>query len=697
MAFSSLDWPLSIKTTTGDPVGEFFVPALAEAHTYDVAVGYFSSAWVRDAAEGLARFATNGGKARWILSPALSEEDFLVISDDSGASFDVQRVNEIVARSFQDLFEALKREPRVALGWLLADKVIQIRVGIPQNRLTGIMHAKMGLFSDHEGNKLGFSGSYNLTHGAQTNWEKIEIFQAWASDESRRRVEDIREDFEAMWRSEDPNLAVYCASDEALQPFVKEARRTTRPYPAPEGIRDSVEIPPWFLTNGKLRDYQEQAISKWFQKNGRGILNMATGSGKTATALAAAVRLAQHSEKSGAKLTIVIVVPYRHLADQWDTEAREFGFEPIVCYDSAAKWTPKAETATRRLATGEIKTVVYIVVNATFARPPFQFVLEHCPAPVCLIADEVHNLGAPNLVMALPSSCKFRMGLSATPVRHGDEQGTKAIEAYFGPEIINFGLKDAIENGYLAPYRYFPILVKLTDDEMAEYTNLSHEIAKAYVMNASDDDGPSDRLKLLLIKRARLVAGAENKLVELQKAVSEHKDSNYNLVYCGDVNDGDERHVEKAQRILGTVVGMRTRRFTAAESPAERREILGQFGRGELQALIAIRCLDEGVDVPRTETAYILASSTNPRQFIQRRGRVLRKAPGKTSATIYDFVAIPDLDAIPAFGQDGFNIERRMVQRELERVSEFASLALNSGETLARLREIKQSLNLMDS
>ena len=310
----------------------------------------------------------------------------------------------------------------------------------------------------------------------------------------------------------------------------------------------------------------------------------------------------------------------------------------------------------------------------------------------------MHNLGATKNLKSLPVTATFRLGLSATPVRRGDEQGTKALEDYFGPEAIRFELKDAIENGFLCPYDYFPILVQLTDDEMEAYLELSIQIANIWGSDHDADNGPSDKLKWLLLERARLIGGAENKFHELLPIISQDPDKAYNLVYCSDAKDPqtEERQVERAVRIISTEAHMRANKFTAGESPKQRKELLSDFEAGRLQVLVAIRCLDEGVDVPRTETAYILASSTNPRQFIQRRGRVLRRANGKTKATIYDFVTVPDLDDIRHQGNNVFNIERGMVARELERVNEFANLSLNKGESLRRLREIRQKLNLMD-
>ncbi len=696
MPLSDIKLPLSIKTTSADPIREFFDPCLSCAEQYNIAVGYFSSAWVRDAAHGLAKFALNQGSARWIVSPELSKEDFELLRNNNDGQLDNEKVSKLIERSFLALFDKLQKEPRESLGWLIAEKIIEFRVAIPTNELSGIMHAKMGYFRDSSNNEIGFSGSYNLTHGAQTNWEKIDIYCGWASEDAQRRVFGIKNDFEEMWGGKDPNLIIYEPTDKALDPFIRVAKFPSKLNSNKKELKSRYSIPEFFLNDGQMRPYQEDAIKNWFKNNGRGVFNMATGSGKTATALAAVTRLANHCEENKTKQAFIVVVPYKHLADQWIDEARLFGFSPLKCYDSSKKWLAGAQKIERSLATGSIKTAMLVVVNATFANDPFQQLLERLSGGICIIADEMHNLGAPRLLKALPESAQFRLGLSATPVRHGDEQGTKSLEEYFGDEAILFGLKDAIDSGFLCQYRYFPVPTPLTDDEMVEYREISMKIARLYQFKG-DDDGPNEVVKNLLIKRTRLVAGAKNKTIELVKLLTQDKDSAYNLIYCGDSKDGDERNVEKVLRLVGKEVGMRVNKFTSDETPEERKSLLRLFGDGEIQTLVAIRCLDEGVDVPRTETAYILASSTNPRQFIQRRGRVLRKAQGKNTATIYDFIAVPDIDSIRQTNPKAFEVERRLVRRELDRIDEFANLAINGGESLSRLREIRKKLNLLDS
>jgi len=695
MALQELQLPLSVSTTDESPVRVFFNPALSEAVRYDVAVGYFSANWVRDAASGIARFACNGGRARWIVSPELSEEDYAAIKD-SANGFDTEKIDRLIVDSFERLFAELRKNTRRALSWLIADRIMEFRVGLPTNKLTGILHAKMGVFGDLAGDTVGFTGSYNLTAAASTNWERLDIFCSWKSEESEARTKAIANDFNAMWEGRDPNLTVYRPQDLALRPFLEETRSTRRPYTLITQERPPITVPSCFLEDGKLRGYQEEAINAWFRNNGRGVFNMATGSGKTVTALALATKLCNHAIAKESRLSIVITVPYRHLADQWAKEAGAFGFETLICYGSSSDWLPRAQKGVLDLVTGVRSYKFFVAVNKTFANVPFQRLLNRIPGTLCLIADEMHNLGAPRMLTKLPQRADFRLGLSATPDRDGDERGTNALKEFFGPELINFDLSKALEYEFLSPYLYFPILVQLTGEEMDAYMALSLDIGQAYARGEAGEDGPSAKLTALLMKRARLVGCATNKLPRLIQLLSERRESRFNIVYCGDAYDGDESHVKKTLRLIGTEAGMRANKFTSAETAVERQRLLQLFAAGDIQTLVAIRCLDEGVDIPRTETAYMLASSTSRRQFIQRRGRILRRAPGKAQATIYDFLAVPNIDNLAHQSPTAFEVERKLVRRELARVNEFAGLATNRGEALRALRGIKQRLNLLD-
>lgn len=693
MTFKDLDLPLSINTTKANPVTKFFIPVLCDAVNYDVAVGFFTTAWVRDAAEGIAQFACNGGKARWIISPVLSTDDYEALKSASGG-LSHEKIERKISLCFEALFADLKANTRTVFGWLIRDGILEVRIGVPENELSGMLHAKMGVFRDAESNRIGFSGSYNLTKGAATNWEKIEIYCDWKSDESQARIDEIQQEIDEMWDGDDKNLAIFKPSDEALKPFLREAERTERPYAVPPH-RQRYSPPVRFLENGELRPYQTNAIKEWFANNGRGIFSMATGSGKTVTALSAASRLANYIVEGQHELLIVITVPYQHLADQWVSETKAFGFSPVACYGGTDRWITQAQSRMTALASGSDHIVVLIAVNDTFSGAPFQAVISGRNRNVLFIADEMHNLGAPSFLEALPEHAKFRLGLSATPIRHGDEEGTRALEDYFGPVVSEFSLADAIKHKFLCPYFYHPILCPLNEQEMAEYKDLSAQIAQAYA-GRGDEDEPSSFLQKLLIARARLISRLESKLTNLRAQIGHRTTSSYNLVYCGDARDAGERQVDKVLHLVGYELNMRAAKFTSEQDAGERRDLLERFSNETLQALVAIRCLDEGVDVPKTETAYILASSTNPRQYIQRRGRVLRKAPGKTTANIYDFIAVPNLDELASTHPTALETERRLVRKELERIAEFAQLALNAGEALSQLRELKMRLHLTD-
>ncbi len=435
------------------------------------------------------------------------------------------------------------------------------------------------------------------------------------------------------------------------------------------------------------------AIKNWFANNGRGSLKMATGSGKTITALSIITHLYQ---KAGLK-TAVVLCPYKHLVDQWAKEARNFHFNPLIVHTSRTMWSEDLNRKLLALQDDKDQVLLVLTTNRSFADEFFQRKLAHFPKNSLLVADEAHNLGARDLRTKLPDSIRWRLALSATPERWFDDEGTDAIFQYFGDVLEpEFTLEDALKCGALAPYRYYPILVELTDEEQDEYLSLSEKIARVFSKDGFDKE--NKLLSALLLKRARLMSSAENKLPLLKTLMEGKTDSKHWLFYCGDgrVEDpssqDEMRQIESVCRILGRELRMKVASFTA-ETPREtRQEISDKLDSGALQGLVAIRCLDEGVDIPSTERAVILASSTNPRQFIQRRGRVLRK-PTKDSkkvAEIYDMITIPPLDAVVT------DSERSMLRKELVRFAEFAKLALNAGEARKVILELQKKYDLMD-
>ena len=257
------------------------------------------------------------------------------------------------------------------------------------------------------------------------------------------------------------------------------------------------------------------------------------------------------------------------------------------------------------------------------------------------------------------------------------------LKEYFGGIIYEFTMKEAIGE-FLTPYYYYPIFVELTDDELDQYLEISRKISKACAINNGDFSEDNPGLTALLSQRARLIASAENKIEKLKEFKDIIKDTNYNLFYCGDkieVNS-NEKFISRVNRVLQEDIGISIQKFTSEESKKEREDILTLFANGFIQGLSAIRCLDEGVDIPQLKRAFILSSGTNPKEFIQRRGRILRKAKGKKFAEIYDFIVFPILDKqrLSYLSFEDLQFERKVIAREYERLKEFAGLALNGPE-----------------
>ncbi|HAJ62208.1 MAG TPA: DNA phosphorothioation system restriction enzyme [Cyanobacteria bacterium UBA8543] len=443
----------------------------------------------------------------------------------------------------------------------------------------------------------------------------------------------------------------------------------------------------------QLRQYQQQAVANWFSNQGRGTLKMATGSGKTITALAIATELYQ---KIGLQ-ALLVVCPYRHLVTQWARECQNFNLEPILAFENVRSWHSQLSTQLYNVHSGNQPFITVITTNATLIGEGLQSQLKYFPDKTLIVGDEAHNLGSRRLEESLPRNIGLRLGLSATPERYFDEDGTEALFDYFGcvlqPELT---LADAIRQGALVHYLYYPVLVELTEAETVAYAKLTKRIGWA-LMQEEHIDLKNDTLTSLLVQRARLIGAATNKLKALRQLMVERLDTHHTLFYCGDgsvegaVSEDSNRQLAAVVRLLGAELGYRVNTYTAETPVVEREELRRQFEMGNLQGLVAIRCLDEGVDIPAVQTAVILASSSNPRQFIQRRGRILRPYPGKKRATLFDMIVLP-----PDLGRETLEVERNLLKKELRRFLEFADLADNAGEARVKLLQLQRRYGLLD-
>jgi superfamily II DNA or RNA helicase len=679
-----------MDTSTADMAGELYVPALSVAVRYDRGVGFFSSGWLQVVAQGMVQFAANGGRARVITSPILAAADWEALQMGDAA-----RTNPLLRaalmRNIDALAMQLERETLSALAWMVADRVLTFKLALPQKKLAGgDFHDKFGIFTDSDGNQVSFNGSPNESIQGFHNYESNKIFKSWEPGFAPLVEADVKR-FERLWNNEDPNVRVFELPEAAREQIVR-LREGQRPYPEPEWVRlqklkegtiTYQPTRPHIPAKITLRPYQEEAINAWFKNGNHGLFEMATGTGKTITALAAAVRLFEQKKR----LILVVACPYKHLVNQWAKEARQFGFRPLCVAEARNKWEDDVATELRDFRKQYNDIVTLITTNKSLTEGRFPELMQEMWRDALFISDEAHYAGAAVMLRSLPQDAPWRMGLSATPIRHYDEDGSEGILDYFGDIVFSFPLEKAIGE-FLTPYYYHPIPVEMTEDEFTEFCVLTEKLRKHLHTN---NDQLSDAGQKIAIQRARIQNNSVSKLEWLQENIERYAKFKHTLFYVGD------RIFSDVQQLLGLGKRIRIHEFTHRQtSNEERQQILTRFASGDLQALVAMRCLDEGVDVPPTRTAYFLASSGNPREFVQRRGRVLRRFEGKDFAVIYDLISIPPLDYIEVgSAHPEYNAIRAAIRREYRRIQEFASMAENHYQALDQLFDIVQQLNLM--
>jgi superfamily II DNA or RNA helicase len=689
---STILFPPILDTSSGDIIRDFFNPALAASIRYDRGVGFFSASWLRLTSRGMTEFAANSGLARWVTSPILSESDWEALREGSAARLD-ETLKMAMEVNLQSLRTTLEKDTLSAMAWMVADGILDFKLALPRNKLDqGEFHDKFGIFTDIEGNQVSFNGSYNDSIQGTRNYESIKIFCSW-HPVLALLVNADNERFERLWSNNDPNVQVYDLP-EAARAGILKLRSDDRPYPEPNSdqlkmrLNEKSNTPTYGVIKPQvppeitIRDYQKQAIEEWFAHDCQGLLEMATGTGKTITALSASVRLYGREKR----LAVIMTVPYQHLVDQWNKESQQFGYRPILAYQSKSSWFDSLNSMVMDFSSGYRESFAVITTHTTFISPDFQATIARLSGPSLVIADEAHHLGAERSRQNYPHHIPYRLALSATPDRWFDDEGSAALRAYFGETVFSFPLEQAIGVS-LTPYYYHPHIVQLTAEELETYQELSIKIAQ---LASRDDERAQESLKLLLMRRAELLNKAANKIVELSALINASDRIEHTLFYCA------PGQIDDVQRLLGWEHGLLVQRFTAEEDTRERQQRLADFASGEIQALVAMKCLDEGVDVPSTRTAYIMASSSNPREFIQRRGRVLRKSPGKEFSVIHDMIAVPPTAWTTNQDSATFNIERGIIRKELERFKEFAAPALNKHKAMDIIWDIASRYNLMD-
>ena len=665
---------------------EFYVPLLSQAISYKRAVGFFSSTALVSMTKGIAGLVKNGGKIQLIASPYLSDEDIEAIRAGYSRR---QIINKALLKGLKEPANEYQQDRLNLLANLIADGILDIRIAITENNsYIGMYHEKMGIIEDSDGNKVAFAGSMNETLTAQKySYETIDVFTSWSDDRDRVEIKECS--FAAIWANNEPNLRTM-DFDDVSDEFIKKYRKKPVDYSTVTTDQDVVpeieheysffKIP----TTVEFYDYQKEAIEAWIKRGCCGIYDMATGSGKTYTALGSITKLSQILNE---QLAVVIVAPYQHLVEQWVEDINKFNVSPIIAYSyPGQKWRKQFEDAVNAYNVGAIKHFCVISTNATFSTDDFQRILLKFKKNYLFVVDEAHNFGSKKLGALLPKKARYRLALSATIERYRDEEGTAILKKYFGSTpCISFTLKDAIQKGFLTSYYYYPVVCYLDADELERYNDLTRLIIKNGGASKENTE-KNPYVEMLLIKRARIISGCKDKVAKLIEAIEPYKKEKNILVYCGatkydndKINDDDDvRQIEEVNGRLYHELGMKVHKFTSSESKEEREDIKRRFASGDLQVVTAIKCLDEGVNIPAIQKAFILASSTNPKEYIQRRGRVLRRAKGKEYAEIFDFITLPrKLDTVQFCDKHQLEADLSLVRKEFNRMLDFAETARN--------------------
>ena len=695
------DMSLSIKYRSDEnniPT-DFLIPMLKKAILYRRAVGYFSTTSLVDLSVGLCSLAERGGNIEIVCSPNLSEEDIEAIN--LGYKSREEIIINALDVSLTEPIDIYDEERLNLVATLVANGNLKFKIAFMEdNNQIHLYHEKIAIAYDEVGNRISFTGSMNESqNGLSYNFESIFIFKDW-NDSQKVYVEEAEHDFIKLWNNTTRKIKVIDFPQIIIDRLLKYKKDIVNynldseqfDYTISSIVKKPfIKIP----VNKQLLEYQKEAIRKWKDQDFIGIYDMATGTGKTYTALGSIEYLAKKLDN---KLGVFIVCPYIHLVGQWEEDLIEWGVEPIVAYgDSPDKqWEQHLISAYKRFKKFK-KPFLCITTNDTFVRNKIQNVISNIDSEMdmMLVVDEAHNVGAEKQIKYLNEKFKYRLALSATIERHRDIKGTKAIFNYFHEKCIEYPLDKAIKEGKaLCKYEYHVIYSFLSDEELNKYNALTQKLKK-YMMFEDGVLKYREGAELILFDRKRVLAGASDKIKLLEEAMLPYRDQKYILVYCGatQVNDEDTQQTEKqimlVNKMLENNLGMDVHKFTAEENPRQRLQIKECFANGMYQVLTAIRCLDEGVNIPNIQTAFILSSSQNPKEFIQRRGRLLRKAPGKEKAVIYDFVTLPRPFGSIHFGD--FEKDRSIVIGEMARIKEFATSAENKSDGLNAIEEIQQA------
>ena len=685
MSFHDLELKSEYDSITDDVYDVFFNKVLKRARTYNRIGGKFTSKNFAACAEGLQEFIQHDGHMKLVLIPQFNAEDIDSINEGIKNPQDV--ISEHWITDFSEVKEKFVEDHTKALAWMLANNHLEIKIVVPVDGSghvisnvklddSQIFKRKTGIFWDENRESLSFSGNIDFDDAMFGEYHHFRVYRGWDQSEMKYLEDDYNE-FNRYWDGQQINAEI-----------------AFKTIPLPDAIHANLmEIAPKSKSEirlqnmPRLRLYQKTAIHNWVENDYRGIFEMATGTGKTFTAIGCIKEL----QKKHETLQVVIACPFDNLERQWKEELTKWGFDSTVTSGNT-KWPQHMKDSIASLEIKHRNISIIITTYQTFCSDKFVDIIENCNIPSLLISDEVHNAGASTYLSGLTNAYNYRLGLSATLERYFDPEGTASLQRFFGDTVYTLDLQSAITNKFLVGYYYYPIYVDLNDEEYEKYRSYTKIIAQLW---NSKKPGDRERLELILIQRSRIILNAENKIDQFKDWVAKHKDDiKYTLVYCS------EKQMVTVKKTLdqAAIINHEITHDNPSD-PAMRSDIINKFGQGMFDAIVANRVLDEGADIPSAKICIMLASTGNPKQFIQRRGRVLRKfkemypnGDMKEHATIYDLLVIPNISS--EYTDDEIRIERQIVASQIKRLDQMAGIAINHESCLQVIEELRERFSI---
>lgn len=669
-----------------DILQEFYLPALAASNRYDRITGFFASSVFAIAWPSMRTFIrSNSGKIRLLCSPRLAEPDATGIISGYRARSESELSAELRRELDSMLEQPTLRSNALLLACLISSGSLEVRLAtvaaVAESRSKRMVHDKVGVFHDRAGNQVGFRGTFNETFlglAAEGNIESVDVWTSWEGGKDVRRLRDAVARFERIWSGEARGIQVTQLPNMTLDRLRELAAATDADallaeLEAPKQLADA-PADEWMLGERRLANHQQAAVAAWRRNRRVGLLAHATGAGKTVTGMFCIREALQEG------LHPIVVVPSKLLLQQWDAETRStLGVRTMLCGGGHSAWSGGLLQAAME---DDHPRVVIAIANSA-ASPQFIKQVRRYADRTLLVADEAHRLGSTKfreLLQSVPAAA--RLGLSATPERAGDTEGTAALFEYFDRTVHTFGIKSALDAGVLTNYEYHPSFVSLNEDEQEHYNRITTKIRRLVAINARSGDSSSrDRLQQQLIARARIIKNAAAKPAAAAEILaSRYREGHRWLVYC------DNREQVSAVRRILADRGIRSwEYFRGMEGDPDNTLKAFNVNGG---IVVSIRCLDEGVDIPASDHALILASSRNPREHIQRRGRVLRRASFKPLAHLFDVLTLP-------VAIDPHDSTIGTVTGEVARAMEFASWSLTrQAESIIRDKWVGLGLSL---